>query len=854
MRGAILPWIAAALGACGAWSVAAADPLFAEVTLNGAPTNGVVQFEQQGERLQARPTALRSLGLTMRASQNDDPVDLSSMPGLRYRLDSPNQAVEIVADPQLLATNSFRQDRGVYRRPDEAAWGAVVNYGAHVVSDDSGHLDAAAIGEVRVFGPHGVFSQGVAARQAQGGVDNGFRRLDTRFVIDDTEAARRLVIGDFISASLPWTPAVRAAGVSLTTDFTLRPDLVTQPLARVKGTAATPSTVELYVDGVRRFASRTAPGPFSVDMTPMMDGQGQVNVVVTDALGRQSVQNLPFYAASELLAPKTTAFALEAGWLRDGYASDDDRYTDAFATAVARRGLTDHVTAEGHLTMAGDLRTAGAGVVAKLGEAALFSVAFNASDSAAGQGGKVRLSARRQTGAYSLFMTLERSTPGFREASWRFGEGETRQALQLGGAVRTNQWGTVSASYNQFRTAHDDFSVAGVNWSREFGPVNLYANILTSKDKKSHTVFSLGFTAPLQRERSLSASASSSGGRSRFTTQVSSPPPAPYGWGWRASAETGGGAQTPTRLEAEVRRTSSLGELELGVARQDARTYAHAYGSGSLVLIGGRVRATAQVGDSFALIETGEPDVAISLENRPIGRTDRHGTLLAAQIPTGSTVRVAIDPESVALTREMPVPTLLIRPPRGMGIIARMPIRRSAGAIFQFIDPGGEPLPAGAQITLNGRGAGRTGFDGEAYLTDLSRKNIVLISSQSGECRLEADYAPQHDAIPRIGPLVCALGPPRDPFRRRPAYADNGGGAELYGSDGSASVRDLRSDGRAAGRLEQRLHRDEVHVQRSRLHSLWIQYRNPIRWFGRRGKPHDDPFRRNRDVAIRAPP
>lgn len=853
MRRRLLPWLIAGLVLAGLGS-ARADPMLAEVTVNGAATGAVVTFERQGDELQIGAGDLRDMGFASTPGGVGDTVTLSALTGVSYHIDEARQAVDIVADPRLLAVSDLRQGRGEFQPPDRPPWGAVLNYGGHLVTSGDGDIGAAALGELRVFGPYGTFFQGFTARKAVQDRDSGVRRLDTAFVFEDAQAARRFTVGDFVSSSLSWTPAVRAAGISLSTDFTLRPDLITQPLPRVKGTAAAPSTVELYVDGVRRFTSPTAPGPFSVDMTPMMDGRGQLNLVVTDALGRQTVQSLPFYAARDLLAPGAAAFAVEAGWLRDAYASDDDRYTDPFATAVARRGLSDHATFEGHLTAAGDIRTAGAGVVGKIGEAALVSAAFNASHSDAGGGGKVRLSARRQTGAYSLFATLEQASSAYREPGWRLGGETLRQSVQLGAAMRTNQWGTVSASYNRIRTANTDFSVTGVNWTRGFGPVEVYVNALTSQDRRSTTVVSLGLTASLRRERSFSAVTTSSEGRARLTTQMSAPPPAPSGWGWRVAAEGGGGSRAPPRLEGEIRRTSGYGEVGMGLSRQNSRVFAQAYGSGALVLIDGRVRPAAQIGESFALIDTGEPNVALTVENRPIGRTGADGRLLAVQLPSRSASRIAIDTDTVSLDREILVQTKLVRPPRGSGVIAALPVRQVHSATLQFVDGRGLAIPVGARVRLNGRDAGRVGLDGEAFLSGLLPKNVLDINDESGECRLEAHYAPIPDAIPRIGPLVCVLGPPGDPLGLGLRRAERGPGGELPGADGGSELRRVRHESQPPDRFERRVRGDAVHLQRPRLHRLWLQYLNPIRWFRGRGEPAHDTHRRHGDLALRSLP
>lgn len=76
------------------------------------------------------------------------------------------------------------------------------------------------------------------------------------------------------------------------------------PLPELSGSAAVPSTVDVYVDNAQR-ASRSVPsGPFSITNLPIITGAGTARLVVRDALGRETVSETPFYASSDL-------------WLRD---------------------------------------------------------------------------------------------------------------------------------------------------------------------------------------------------------------------------------------------------------------------------------------------------------------------------------------------------------------------------------------------------------------------------------------------------------------------------------------------------------------------------------------------------------
>jgi outer membrane usher protein len=844
-------WLGALLALGLGSGMATAAPLIAELSLNGSPTGIVAAFDQDGPTLRVDPAQLRLIGLRTPPAAID-PIDgkvsLSKLNGVSYRLDGPTQTLDLTADVAALAPNSLRSPTTEYIGADTASLGAVLNYGVYGVTGARTQTGVSAFAEARVFGPKGVFSQSFTVASAGGFQGAGVRRLDTAYAVDDYDHARRLVVGDFVSSSLPWTPPVRGAGVSLSTDFTLRPDLVTQPIARLQGAATAPSTVELYVDGVRQLSTDTRPGAFSLDTVPTVDGQGQVSLVVTDVLGRQSVQTFAFYTASELLAPGRSAFSFDAGALRENYASQDDRYTDGFVTMAGRKGLNDFLTVEGQLTASGRASSAGLGLVGKAGQAALFSAAFSASGAG---GSQIYLSARRETATYSIFASHETRMANYRQLGSDPRDFQLRSSTQAGAAFRGGRWGTISTTYNRIRMDKDDFAISAVNWSRGFGRFNLYANAIDSNAGRNARVFTVGLTAPLDGGRSVAAAASTSRGDARLNAQVYSAPPLPTGYGWRMAAETGVGARDPPQLEGEVRRTTDIGELGLGVAASSSGAAVRAYGSGSLVLMGGGIRAAAQVGDSFAMIDTGQPNVALTLENRPLGRTGPDGRLLAVQLPAGVASQVAIDAASVGLGDTIEVQSRLVRPPRRSGVLVHLPVKRSYDATLQVVAPDGSPIPPGAEVNLNGAAMGRVGFDGFAYLTGLKPQNVIEIENQSGVCRLESPYVPVPQGLPQIGPLVCRLELAPDPSHslRR---ADLGAGRlELRSPDGDPGVRGVQ--GQQQQRLE-RLRGGQMHLHIFGLRRLRLLYRNSIWWLGFGDQPQTVSRRGHGDIALQSLP
>jgi outer membrane usher protein len=107
--------------------------------------------------------------------------------------------------------------------------------------------------------------------------------------------------------------------VQLTSDFSLRPDLVTFPLPSVSGVAAVPSTVDVLVNGNRLLSQQVKAGPFQIPQLPVVTGAGTVSMAVTNALGQQVNVELPFYASSSLLKPGLQTFSAAAGLVRNNW-------------------------------------------------------------------------------------------------------------------------------------------------------------------------------------------------------------------------------------------------------------------------------------------------------------------------------------------------------------------------------------------------------------------------------------------------------------------------------------------------------------------------------------------------------
>jgi len=188
------------------------------------------------------------------------------------------------------------------------------------------------------------------------------------------------------------------------------------------------------------------------------------------------------------------------------------------------------------------------------------------------------------------------------------------------------------------------------------------------------------------------------------------------------------------------------------------QTALHAEGQGAVSFADGGLFASNTINDSFAVVDTGGVEgIRVSNENREVGRTDSAGRLLVPDLRSYDVNRLSIDPTDAPADATVAFASRDVRPQDRSGVVVHFPVRASQGALLRLVDEAGRPLPVGSVATLAAtRVAVPVGYDGEAYVQDLDRRNRLTIERPDGRrCAVSFEYAPVKGEIPTIGPLAC---------------------------------------------------------------------------------------------------
>jgi len=544
-------------------------------------------------------------------------------------------------------------------------------------------------------------------------------------------------------------------------------------------------TVSLLANGNRIFSREIAAGPFQIPQLPVVTGAGTISMTVTDALGQQRAVTLPFYASSNLLAPGLQTFSAELGAVRRNFGVASNDYSTLAGSGTFRRGLSPAITVEAAAEASANLVKAGGGVVVNLFNQAVLNLAVAGSTGTARPGLLVSAGLQRTGQMFSAGVSAIATNQSFRDVASLSGDPVPRLQLSANAGVSLGRFGSLGVAYASLdqdkvplpvklylppgsllttgeTLVNDTISyqpaqhahVLSASYSLQIADVSFYATGYRDFAHNGASGVLVGLTIPLGTRSSagISGGPSSSGRSGQIQAQQS--PVAIGDVGYQAFA-----SDSSVRHEfGEVQYKAPWSLLTAGADRIGNQTSLHAESQGAVAFADGSVFASNTIADSFAVVDTnGLANVRVLSENRDAGRTDANGQLLVPDLRSFDVNRIAINPSDVPLDAAITDATREVRPQDRSGVVVRFAVRNSHGALLRIVDQHGIPIPVGSTATLRPKGTSvPVGFDGNAYVEDLSAHNEVLIELPTGKrCTVTFDYKPVSGEIPTIGPLPC---------------------------------------------------------------------------------------------------
>lgn len=706
---------------------------------------------------------LRRPDASVRRVGDEEYYRVDVLAGVQAEIVSTTQILSIQALPAAFIGEDFNLRNHGRLLEQASETGAFLNYDVNYVSRSrQGTLSG--LTELGMFAGGGSLTSRFVGQNLTG-KSNVFR-LDSQYSRDFPAQQATLVLGDSVTGASALSRQVYFGGVQWRTNFSTIPGYEAIPLPAFNGTAVAPSLVDIYVDNVLRLRQPVETGPFSIQNLPVSTGQGNMQVVVRDVLGRQQVFTQSYITSAQLLRQGTRDVSFEAGALRRNFGRRDSRYGQAFSSGTLRYGLSNRVTLEGHAEATSRQALLGFSGAVALAGLGMVSGGVAASQSEQGSGTTQFLQFDRQGAQYAL--TFRAQTAGAR--LWQLGGGRRFQtpARQVQAQVnfsigaRTNMaFGYLSQINRRYENLRGLNAGINVNLDR-YGSVSV--GLLKSLAGKRSLAGNLVWVIPLERQSVLQMAASAQNGKQFFSTEYQRTAPPEGGWGWRArkSALEGRGE------DLGINYLGTYGEYAVNANRAAGVGNVQVATRGGFAVLGGHVMATRWLDESFAMVEVpvSQP-IDIYANNIKVGQTNSDGVGFVPRLIPYESNSVQLDSAGLPVSMTLDLAPRSVIPGPRMGSLLQFSVKENQSATVILEDGAGLPLVAGTRVYINGDAqAYEVALRGQVFIPQLeyparlqvqaaARSDALMSAKAQPLCVIDIASPGTTEALPVLGPYAC---------------------------------------------------------------------------------------------------
>lgn len=605
--------------------------------------------------------------------EGEEFVSLRSMEGLKTVFDEKKLALELTADPRILAKKIFnlrfpRHTKVFYPKDT----GGFLNYNLTSYAGDSLRYDRTLFTNQLGFRWWDLlfFSDSSYSQRKGEGAD--FVRLMSNLTYDRREDLRRIILGDFFASSGDLGSTVNMGGVSFSKNYKIDPYFITFPEIDFSGMASLPSEIEIYRDGVLIRKERVSPGSFELRDIPTYAGSGLIEIVLKDPFGKEERIRLPYYFSDTLLKKGLHEYSYNAGFLREDFGTVSNRYQNFVFLGSHRYGISDSLTA--------GIRAEASRRVYNLGLSSTFLIPWrlgiiNASlawcDSEGrrnGIGGSVNYVYLGRNLSFNF--RLSSFTRDYSNIALETTKERTKYELSAGASYFSSLLGSFSlgASATKRHVGADAKSIIA-GYSRKItNQSNLMATF--KRDLESNvSEFMVGLNYYFKYGITASSSYQKLDKISRERIQVMKNLPVGEGFGGRASFEANqvdpkNYNNYNLQLQYNAKYGQYMGEF---LSTNHLETYSLT-AAGGITFVKDSLNLTRPVRDSFAVVKVGDLEgVRVYLNNQEMGRTNGSGKVLIPNLGSYYENQISINDKDIPIEYQISDVLRYVSPPLRSG-------------------------------------------------------------------------------------------------------------------------------------------------------------------------------------------
>ncbi|MEO4185536.1 fimbria/pilus outer membrane usher protein [Acinetobacter pittii] len=759
--------------------------LFLNISINSNASEDLVAVKQSKDgKLYIRSSALKTLRLKMDEHIPDNQwVCINDLNGIQFKYLENEQSLNLKVPSNMLTGYSVDLSSQQITSPHllkmKPLNAAILNYSLYqTMTNDENVFSGTAEG---IFNSAiGNFSSGVLYN---GSNENSYShekwvRLESKWQYVDPEKIRIYTLGDFISNSPDWGSSVRLAGFQWSSAYSQRGDIVTSALPQFSGSAALPSTLDLYVNQQKIYSGLVPSGPFDIKQLPFISGN-EVTLVTTDATGQQSITKKPYYFSSKILAKGINEFSVDVGMPRYNYGLYSNDYDDAtFASGAIRYGYSNSLTLSGGAEASTDgLSNLGTGFAKNV-----LGIGVINADIAASQ--------YKDENGYSALLGLEgRISKNISfNTSYRkvfdnyFDLARVSQVRYL----KENQINAESQNYLNYSALADEIFRAGINYNFYAGygvylgynqikySDNSYKLLSTNlsgsldknwgfyasayKDYENHKDYGVYFALRYTPSSKVNAitSVSSDSGSLRYRQEIfglSEPQIGSFGWGGYVERDQDAHENNASIYASYRARAAYLTGRYNRFGDNDQVALS---ATGSLVAAAGRIFAANEIGEGYAVVTNAGPQSQIINGGVNLGETDKSGRFLIPSLMPYQVNHIYLDPSYLPLNWNVKSTDQKTVVGYRQGTLVDFGAHQVISGLVKLVDQKNSPLMPGYTVRINGQQNGMVGYDGEVFIPNLLKQNKLEVDLlDHGSCQVDFTYNSNQYSTKKLGPYVC---------------------------------------------------------------------------------------------------
>lgn len=729
---------------------------------------------------------LKELGVKLEVFQMPgetlaDCIDLEALiEGVSVSFDAGRLALDISV-PQI----ALRRDAAGYVAPSEWDRGinaAMLNY---QFSAAQTHSDARGSGNQYNLYANGGFNVGdwrlrssSSFRQDNEG-GRQWQRSNTYAQRDLTAVKGTLTLGESFTPGDVFD-SVPFRGVQLASDMGMLPDSMQGYAPIIRGIAETQAKVEVRQNGYSLYTTYVAPGAFEIDDLNAASGSGDLEVIITEADGRERRFTQPYATLANMLRENTWRYSVTAG----EYNAANGGARPMFGQASLAYGLPFDLTLYGGVLGADFYRAGMVGVGKSLGSLGAVSmdvtqaqtdvpkaVSTNA-ESKKGQSVGLRYGKAFETGTSVRFAGYRYSTEGYRDFDEAVGlqqpndysqfskrskvEASINQALDNYGSFYLNM-----SKQNYWGTSREDKQMQlGFNTQYKGVTYGVYASktLTDSFGDNNQLVFTVSmplgqsrntgtFSVTRNNDGSLDQRAGLSGRDGNLNYSVNA----------NRVENTGNNGSAMLGYRAP------FAQLGAGVSVGQGYKQASVSAAGSVLAHSDGIEFGQTLGETVALVEVKDtPNVG--LLNAPGTLTNDKGYALLPYVTPYRKNRVAVDTSELDTSVDIAEGVTNVVPRRGAVVKATFAASRSEKVLLNVRLQDGSLLPFGTTVRdEQGASVGVVGQAGQVLLSVGNGKTYTMkwgeSAAQTCEIQLDISTTPATDGY-RVMDAVCGVARP----------------------------------------------------------------------------------------------